>query len=55
MNLLRKERRERYELALRDSLEESSTDDEGGGKVLRCPGGKMKTSLPPVVVAMQPR
>jgi len=42
MNLLRKERRERYELALRDLLEESSTDDEGGEKVLRHPGGMMK-------------
>jgi len=38
-----------------DSLEESSTDDKGGKKVLRRSGGSMKTCLPPVAVATQPR
>jgi len=55
MNLLRKERRERYELALRDSLEESSTDDKGGGKVLRRSGGTMEDWPTPVAVATRPR
>jgi len=42
-----------------DSLEEYSTDDKGGGKVLWCPGGKIKERwrppYPQVAVAVQLR